>query len=393
MTKEKKILIIHDRFQFKGGAERLVLILAKALKADLMTEFWTEESFEIPNWLQNSKIISRQENGFDREIEPKPLSKRQKLFILNKGEAPWIVWRYFRAQLNFLFKAAKIVRRYDTVIFSGNNCLTASFNCKRGTKKILYCHSPVRHVFDLRKKYRREQSKLWKKIIYYDIGSWLIKFIYWLGINKMDIIIANSENIKNRLKNFIHQKTDYVIYPPIDINKFKYVGQGDYYLSFGRIEKLKRIPDIIRAFQQMPDKKLVVISGGPDLEKVKIMSKGYKNIKIAGWLNDQELANYLGSCIATIYIPIDEDFGMSPLESNAAGKPCIGVDEGGLKETIIDKKTGKLIPAKYTLKDLINAISWMTPERALAMRKDCEEHAKKFSKERFIKEMKEIVEK
>ena len=58
-----RILIIHDRFQFRGGAERLVLILTEALKADLMTEFWTEESFEIPEYFNLPPPLLRKEGG------------------------------------------------------------------------------------------------------------------------------------------------------------------------------------------------------------------------------------------------------------------------------------------------------------------------------------------
>lgn len=363
----KKILIIHDRFQFRGGAERLILILAEALKADLLTEFWETNSF------------------------PKEDFKGKNLYILDKGEAPQIVWRYFRAHFNYLFKTRKIIRQYDLVIFSGNNCLTAAVHCRRGVRKILYCHSPVRHVFDLKQKCRAEQRKLWKRIIYYDIGSWGIRLIYWLGLKMMDYTIVNSENIKKRLWNFSHHQTDKVIYPPIDTDKFKWLGQEDFYLSFGRVERLKRITDVVTAFQKMPDKKLVVVSGGPELEKIKNLAAGYNNIKIVGWVSDGELADYLGRCLATIYIPIDEDFGMTSVESMSAGKPCLGVAEGGLLETILDDQTGKLVPAKYTIDEIVSAINWLTPEKCLAMRQDCEARAQKFSKESFIAEMKEII--
>ncbi len=389
------ILIIHDRFQFKGGAERLVLILAKALKADIMTEFWTDESFEYSEGYCRDAInrVSKDKrdaiNGVSTESNDN--RNKNKLYLLDRGEAPWIVWRYFRAHYNFLFKTRKIVRQYDLIIFSGNNCLTASFNCRRQTKKILYCHSPVRHVFDLWQFARAEQTKRWKKLIYYDIGAWGIRLIYWLGLKNMDKIIANSQTIKGRLKNFIHQKTDEVIYPPIETNKFKWLSQGDYYLSFGRLERLKRIPDIITAFQKMPSKKLIAVSGGPDLEKVKRMAENYPNIKVVGWVSDEELTDYIGRCIATIYLPINEDFGMTPLEGMAAGKPCLGVFDGGLKETIIDEKTGKFVPVNYTIDDIVKAVEWLTPEQALVMREECEKQAARFSEEKFVREIKELI--
>lgn len=361
-----KTLIIHDRFQFRGGAERLVLILARELKADIVTEFWTDESYS-------------------QEEAP------GKFITLSDGEAPWIVWRYFRAQLLFFWKSRKIIKDYDTIIFSGNNCLAASFHFRRGKKKILYCHHPVRHAFDLRKKCRAEQPNQIKKVLYYDIGIWLIRFVYWLSLKNMDKVVANSLNVKRRLEKFLHQKVNAVIYPPIDTNKFKWLGQGDYYLSFGRVERLKRIPDIVRAFTHLPDKKLIVVSGGPDLDKIKNIARDHDNIQIKGWVTDEELADYVGNCLASIYIPIDEDAGMTPLESMSAGKPCIGVDEGGLKETIINETTGKFIPARYSIDDIVRAVKWMTPETALAMRADCEQRAQDFSREKFISKMKVLI--
>lgn len=361
-----KILIIHDRFQFKGGAERLVLILARALGADLMTEFWIERY------------------SFDKSQVP------HKLFVLDKGEAPWIVWRYFRAQKNFLFKTRKIISNYDLVIFSGNNCLSAAIHLKKNQKRFLYCHSPIRHVFDLFKKFRREQKKLWKKVLYYDIGAWLIRLVYWLGLLRFKIVITNSENTQNRLWKYCYKKSQ-IIYPPIDTHKFKFLEQKDYYLSFARVDKLKRVSDIVRAFQKTPDKKLIVCSGGDDLENVKNLARNYENIKVLGWVSDEQLAELVGYCLATIYIPIDEDFGMTPLEGMATGKPCIGVYEGGLKETIIDEVNGKFIPKNYLIDDLINAVKWMTPERALSMRESCEKQARKFSRDRFITEIKQVI--
>lgn len=361
-----KTLIIHDRFQFRGGAERLVLILARALNADIVTEFWTDESYD-------------------------PKEAPGKLFVLSSGEAPWIVWRYFRAQLLFLFKTRSIIQDYDTLIFSGNNCLAASFHFKHGKKKILYCHSPVRHAFDLFEFSRSEQKRLWKRVIYYSLGAHLIRFIYRLSLKKMHTVVANSYNIKDRLEKFVRHPANHVVYPPIDIHKFKWIAQGDYYLSFGRLERLKRIPDIVRAFQAMPHKKLIVVSGGPDLAKVKEMANGHPNIQVTGWVSDDELKNLIGNCIASIYIPLNEDAGMTQLESMSAGKPCLGVFDGGLKETILDEKTGKFIPAGYTTQDLINAVAWLTPKRASSMRQACEQHAQAFSSDRFIQQIKQII--
>ncbi len=364
--RKPKILIIHDRFQFKGGAERLVLILAKALEADIATEFWTDESFT-------------------REDFP------GQLFVLDEGEPNQIVWRYFRAHCNFFFKTRKFIKNYDVVIFSGNNCLTASFHISRSFK-ILYCHAPVRYVYDLLERRRAEQPALWKRLVYFDLGKWVIRIIYRLGLLRMDTVIANSRNVQRRLKHFCNTDSQ-VVFPPIETSLFTWISQKDYYLSFGRVDELKRVSDIVRAFQKMPDKKLIISSGGDDLENIKKLAEGYSNISVIGWVSNTELRTLIGNCIASLYLPIDEDFGMVPLESMSAGKPCIGVDEGGLKETIIHNKTGILLPKDYTTEDIINAVKQLTPEKTLSMTEACIRRAAEFSTEGFIEKMKEIIEK
>ncbi len=255
-------------------------------------------------------------------------------------------------------------------------------------KKIFYCHTPVRHAFDLKDHYLK--NKIWWKRIILRCFIPVSRLVYCYGFNQMDTVIANSINVQERLKEYLHRDS-VVIWPPIQTNKFKWLSQQDYYLSFSRIDKLKRVGDIVRAFQKMSDKNLVVCSGGDDFENIKKLAEGYDNIQIFGWQTDDELKDLIGNCIATIYIPINEDFGMTPVEGMSAGKPCIGVFDGGLKETIIDRLTGKFVPENYTINDIIKAVEWLTPEQALKMRVDCEGQASTFSEEKFIEGIKKLI--
>ena len=357
-----KILIIHDRFMFMGGAERLILIMARGLKADIATGFWS-----------------------DTETFPKSDVPR-KLFVLGHPSQK-SGWRYLKFQWLFYFKT-RFIRDYDLVIFSGNNCLSAAHNVRSGVKKIFYCHTPVRHAFDL-KNYYLKNIVWWKKIILH-LFIPISRLVYYYGFNQMNTVIANSINVQERIKKYLNRDS-VIVHPPIQTNKFKWFAQSDYYFSFARVDKLKRVEDIVRAFQKMPDKKLVVASAGDDFENVKNLAAGFENIKILGWQSDDELKELVGRCIATLYVPIDEDFGMTPLEGMSAGKPCVGVFDGGLKETIIDRLTGKFIPADYKIEDIIKAVEWLTPEQALRMRTDCEQQAEKFNEEKFIEKIKQII--
>jgi glycosyltransferase involved in cell wall biosynthesis len=221
---------------------------------------------------------------------------------------------------------------------------------------------------------------------------------YWKNkdqkyVKEFDSILCDSINVRDRVKKFYGEEVynkSVVVYPPIFTEKFKWVKQADFYLSTARLDKMKRVDTIIKAFQKMPDKKLVVISGGPEMELVKTLSKGYNNITIIGWVSEKDLLEYIGSCIATIYMPIDEDFGMSPVESQSAGKPCIGVNEGGLKETIVHNKTGYLCD-NATEEELIKAVKYMTPKRALSMKRACILNSKKFSDKEFTKGIKDSI--
>ena len=145
----------------------------------------------------------------------------------------------------------------------------------------------------------------------------------------------------------------------------------------------------------MPEKKLVVIYGenDPQREKIFELAKWCKNIEFKTLPWNIGFTDYVGNCIATIYIPIDEDFWMSPVESMAAGKPVLWVNEGWLKETIIDKKTWVLIKAWAEVRDIIDAVNFLTPELCLAMKEDCEARAKEFSLEEFEKNLKNFLEK
>ncbi|MEA1867848.1 MAG: glycosyltransferase, partial [Thermodesulfobacteriota bacterium] len=172
--------------------------------------------------------------------------------------------------------------------------------------------------------------------------------------------------------------------------KFNWLGQEDFYLSTARLDPLKRVDIVVKAFLDMPEKKLKVVSGGPDMPKIKKLAQGAKNIQVLGWADEKMLVELVGRCIATIYIPRDEDFGMAPIESMAAGKPVIGVAEGGLLETVVDGETGILIKADPSPEDVIQAVPNMPPERSKDMRKACERRAKLFDKDVFVNRMREV---
>jgi len=243
----------------------------------------------------------------------------------------------------------------------------------------------------------------------------------------MDMIVAISETVRERTMEYLGHDS-LVVYPPCETERFRWMEAGDYFLSTARVDPLKRVALIVEAFMKMPEKRLVVVSGGSDMPKIREMAGRVENIEVLGWVDDERLCDLMGRCIATIYIPRDEDFGISPVESMAAGKPVIGVQEGALRETVGSREHGAgsrergaggrrakvrgqrsevggrraqggamvvdcgvLAPKDPVAADLIEAVEWMTPERALRMREACEARARRFDTGVFLKKMRDLL--
>ena len=105
--------------------------------------------------------------------------------------------------------------------------------------------------------------------------------MYEKDIKKMDLILTNSQNTKDRIKKFLDLDSQ-ILYPPVNLEEFTWKWQWDYYLSFARLSDAKRVDKIIEAFKELPNKKLVVIYWENDPQKNKIfeLAKWYKNIEL-----------------------------------------------------------------------------------------------------------------
>ncbi len=361
----KKTIILHDTFLYKWWWERLILMMWKILKSDVASGFFSKWSFDLRKEWFEGKLI--------------PVSSE----IFAKG------FRHIKLKFAFLFKT-KFLKEYDTVIFSWD-CISAVRQAWKNTKKIYYCHTPPRYLYDLREDYLKKIPFIIRPA--FNLISYVFKKMYESDIKKMDLIVTNSENTKARLKKFIWVKADRVLYPPVDIDSFKYIEQWDYYVSVSRLSTAKRIDNIVRAFTEMPDKKLVVIYWENDPQKEEIFEiwKWYDNIKFVTCPWNVWFTDYIWKSIAGICIPVDEDFWMVPVESMSAWKPVLGVDEWGIKESVIHKKTGYLIPEWGRVEDVIKAVDYLTPERCLEMRGDCEKRARDFGLDKFEEELMWVV--
>ncbi|MCO7570129.1 glycosyltransferase [Pseudomonas chlororaphis] len=357
--------ILYDYLQVSGGAERLSIDLAKGLSGYQLV---VSRVFEEARHLAAGQALGAEGLHCLGSAITRPLPRVAEALAC------------FTLRTGFL-------RDAQTVIYSGLYAPLAVTNQISGTR-IYYCHTPPRYIYDWRERYLQRFAPPLRPLAVVAFDAFQRR--YEDSLARMDRVITNSENVRNRLRLNLELESE-VIHPPVDTERFKWIEQGDYFISLARLEAHKRVDTIIKAFLGLPDQKLVIASGGRDEMRLRQLAEGAGNIRFTGWQDEASLCACIGGARAAIYVAVDEDFGMSPVEAMSAGKPVIGVREGGLMETIVDGVTGLLLEPELTVESLREAINSLHPARALAMRGACEAQAEKFSKRTFVERMEAVV--
>ncbi len=366
--KTLKIAVLHAFFVPKGGGEKLIFDIRNYYHADLYTGAIDHQVWDKSKSKTDSFIAELYKTRYKFE------------YLHEDSKIPF--WRKIKRQI-YLKYHPKInqLNNYDVVIFSGNVAGVGQRITNPNTTKIVYCHTPPRPFTD---QFQTNLTRIPKLLHPLAIlfKNWVL-WEYKKELKHADQVVTNSFNIQKRLKDYIGLDS-IVIQPAVNIDKFKYISTKDYYLSYARLEHLKRIPLIVKTFKEMPDKKLVICSSGPLVDWVMKEIEGCNNITCEGLVSNKRLHELVGNCFAGIYIPVEEDFGIIQCELMAAGKPVIGVAEGGLLETIIDGETGVLLPKNPTMNNLKEAISALNKKKVLEMKMACQIRAKDFSSDVFF---------
>lgn len=198
---------------------------------------------------------------------------------------------------------------------------------------VCYCHSPMRYAWDHYHEYLREMNlerglKSWfARWQLHRIRGWDIQ-----SANGVDQFMANSQFVAKRIAKFYRREST-VIPPPVDTELFRLETQReDYYVCAGRFVPFKRIDLVAQAFAHMPDKRLVLIGDGPEMDKIK--AKAGLNCTFTGFLPPDQVRDHLSKARAFIF-PSEEDFGIVPVEAQACGTPVIAYGRGGALETVM----------------------------------------------------------
>ncbi len=173
------------------------------------------------------------------------------------------------------------------------------------------------------------------------------------AMNKENIVTI-SHNVRNRIFKYYQKDVD-VVYPGIHTEKYYHKESEGYWMSVQRVDKWKRILLQVETFRKMPDHKLKIV-GPISKEYYKVVLNAPKNVEFLGAVPDSELYDLYAHCEGVLATAIDEDFGYTPIEAAASGKPVIAVAEGGYLETISEYETGLFIWPKPDT--LARAIKW-----------------------------------
>ncbi|MBC7263830.1 MAG: glycosyltransferase [Chloroflexi bacterium] len=200
---------------------------------------------------------------------------------------------------------------------------------------ICYCLTPARFLWDYENYVQREgiarALKLLLPFVLRGLRQW-----DRLAADRVDEFVAISEEVARRIAKY-YRRPSQVIYPPVETARFKPSEErGDYFLIISRLVPYKRIDLAVEAFNRL-GLPLVVIGDGRDRAALERIAQ--PNIRFLGRVSDRETSEYLARCRAFIF-PGEEDFGIAPLEAQAAGRPVIAYAGGGALETVQSGVTG-----------------------------------------------------
>ena len=353
-----KIAIFHDYFGAIGGGEKVVIEMAKILGADIVTT--------------DIDVIKK----IDPEAHVISLGKTIKFPPLKQ----------ISAALKFAF--CDFSQDYDLFIFTGNWSHAAAH---RHHPNIWYCYTPVRAFYDLYPAFLSRQGMITR--FFFRIWVFLHRSWDQRSIKHIDRIIAISRNVQNRISCYHHRESG-LIYPPVNTALYRCEGYGDFWLSVNRLYPEKRIELQVEAFRAMPDKHLVVVGGYAQGDHAahyaeKIADSLPHNITLRGEVSEEELICLYACCRGHICTAMDEDYGLTPLEAMASGKPVVAVDEGGYRETIT-RDTGILVtPDTDAIIMAVRSID-ADPGR---FKDACLARAQEFSVDHFAAQLKAVIQK
>lgn len=254
-----------------------------------------------------------------------------------------------------------------------------------GSKLVCYCHSPPRYLWDLREQYARQATDLGVlgRLVFRAVAPRVRNFDK-AASRRVDVFVANSAFVRERIRR-CYGRDSRVVHPFVDLENFQ-PGDGpeDFYLVVSQLVPYKRIDLAVDAFNRL-GKRLVVIGDGP--EKRALEQRAGRNVEFLGTRDAASLRDHYRRCRALVF-PGVEDFGITPLEAMASGRPVIACGEGGVLESVQEERTGLFFPGQHA--EALAAAVVRFETRCWSV-ESCRQRAEAFSRGRFRAEMDRVL--
>lgn len=299
----------------------------------------------------------------------------------------------FRNHRRYLPLMPLAVEQFDLreypVVFSSCHAVAHGVLLRADQLHVNYVHSPMRYSWHLYHQYLQESG------LAQGLKSWIARgLLHYLRLwdfqaaQRPDHVLANSHWTAGNVWRAYRRQAK-VIYPPVDTDAYRPLApRDDYYLTVSRLVPYKRIGLILEAFRGL-GYPLKVVGDGPLLRSYRRIAP--TNVEILGWQPKDRLAELMGRARAFVYIA-EEDFGITPVEAQAAGCPVIAYGRGGVGETVIDGKTGCLF-YEQSVEALSAAVRRFEDAPDAFRIEELRRHAERFSRRRFADELGDFVEK
>jgi glycosyltransferase involved in cell wall biosynthesis len=355
-----RVAIVHDWLTIPGGSEQVVMELLEMFPhAELFTSVYDPAPWpeRITERTVHSSFLSRVPGATRHYPKLLPLMNR--------------AFRSFD------------LSGFDLVISSSHAC-AKNVRTPSHVLHVCYCHTPMRYAWEEGFLEGEEVSGALRLALPPLLAR--LRRADLAGAAGPDVFVANSRHVADRIERY-YGRTAEVVHPPVDVEHFLAVERQercDYYLIFGRVVPYKRVDLAVAACVRL-DRTLKVAGAGRALEAVRAAAGGAT--EFLGKVSEHERDRLLGGARALLF-PGEEDFGIVPVEAQAAGVPVIAYGVGGAAESVLDGRTGVLF-AEQTVAGLAAAI-----ERFEALALDCaliRENAMRFGRDRFRAEMADVI--
>jgi glycosyltransferase involved in cell wall biosynthesis len=243
------------------------------------------------------------------------------------------------------------LREYDLVI-SNKSAFCLGVQIPPETRHICYCLTPTRFVWDFETYVAREQVSGTMRGVVRPFLGWLRRWER-AAADRVGAFAAISNEIRNRIEHSYGRKAP-VIHPPVDTRRFvpRIDGSHDeYFLIVSRLIPYKRIDLAVQAFTELG---LPLWVGGEGRDRASLEALAGPNVRFLGYVPDEDLGELMSRCRAFVF-PGLEDFGLTPVQAMAAGRPVIAYAGGGALDYVVEGVTGTFFH-EQTPESLANAI-------------------------------------